>query len=128
MIFAIVAAFLAYNKAKASGRKGWVWALAGLAVYIGTQLLIGVAAGMIILVGMFALGWPESMLTAYELPINIIAIAGAFAATWGLLKFLDRVPREEYAGTPPPPPPTFAYEQPVSQPVERSGDLHRDNR
>ena len=108
MIFAIVAAFLAYKKALSSGRKGWVWGLAGLAVYIDVQLLIGVAAGMIIMVGILALGWPESAISDYELPINIVAVAGAFAATWGLLKFLDRIPQEEaYASTPPPPPPTF---------------------
>ena len=116
MIFAIVAAVLAYQRAQASGRKGWVWAIAGLAVYIGVQLLIGVAAGMIIMVGILALDWPESAITDYELPINIVAIAFAFAATWGLLKFLDRMPREEVVMQPPPPPPTFSSEPAVTPP------------
>lgn len=74
------------------------------------------------------MGWPESAFTDYEFPINIVAIVGALAATWGLLKFLDRIPQEEVAVMPPPPPPTFSHEQPASQPVERDDDLHGDNR
>ncbi|MDI1242229.1 MAG: hypothetical protein PSX80_09950 [bacterium] len=118
MLLAIVAAVLAYQKAKASGRNPWLWAFIGVAVYIGVQLLIGVAAGMLILVGIAVLGWSESAFTAYELPINIVAIIGALAATWGLLKFLDRVPAEEIAA-PPPPPPTFSYQEPTAPHADR---------
>jgi hypothetical protein len=127
MLLAIVAAVLAYQKAKASGRNAWLWAFIGVAVYIGAQLLVGLGAGVILAIGVGFMGWPESAFTDYELPINIVAIIGALAATWGLLKFLDRIPQEEAYASPPPPPPTFAYEQPASQP-ERSDDLHRDNR
>lgn len=119
MIFAIVAAVLAYQRAQASGRKGWVWAIAGLGVYIGVQLLVGMAAGMIIMVGVLAFRWSESTISDYELPINIVAIAAAFAATWGLLKFLDRPRREEVAAMPPPPPPTFSSE---SSPIDDRRD------
>ena len=126
MLLAIVAAVLAYQKAKASGRNAWLWAFIGVAVFIGAQLLVGLGAAVILAIGVGFMGWPESAFTDYELPINIVAAIGALAATWGLLKFLDRIPQEAaYAS--PPPPPTFAYEQTAPHP-ERSDDLHPDNR
>ncbi|MEO5860281.1 MAG: hypothetical protein ABIR33_15195 [Pyrinomonadaceae bacterium] len=119
MLLAVIAAVLAYQKAKASGRNPWLWAFIGVGVYIGVQLLIGVAAGVLILIGIALFGWSESAFTAYELPINIVAIIGALAATWGLMKFLDRMPNEEYAA-PPPPPPTFSYEESDAPPTNRA--------
>lgn len=112
MLLAIVAAVLAYQKAKASGRNPWLWAFIGVAVYIGVQLLIGVAAGMVILMGVALFGWSETAFASYEIVINIVAIIGALAATWGLLKYLDRLPQEEAYALPPPPPPTFSREEP----------------
>ena len=108
MLLAIVAAVLAYQKARASGRKGWLWAFIGVAVFIGAQLLVGLGAAVILAIGVGVMGWPESAFTDYALPINIVAIIGALAATWGLLKFLDRIPEEEAYVSPPPPPPTFS--------------------
>lgn len=125
MLLAIIAAVLAYQKAKASGRNPWLWAFIGVAVYIGVQLLIGVAAGLLILVGVALFGWSESAFTSYEMVINIVAIIGALAATWVLLKYLDRLPPEEaYLSPPPPPPPSFGNQQPA----EGNVDLHGDNR
>lgn len=48
MLLAIIAAVLAYQKAKASGRNAWLWAFIGVAVYIGAQLLVGLGAGVIL--------------------------------------------------------------------------------
>ena len=128
MLLAIIAAVLAYRKANASGRSPWLWAFIGIAVYIGAQLLVGLGAGVILAIGVGAMGWPESAFTDYEFPINIVAIIGALAATWGLLKFRDRVPREESYVMPPPPPPTFSYGEPAAPSAERVDDLHGDNR
>jgi hypothetical protein len=119
MLLAIVAAVLAYQKAKASGRNAWLWAFIGVAVYIGAQLLVGLGAGVLLAIGVGLMGWPESAFTDYELPINIVAIVGALAATWGLLKFLDRIPQEEVPVMPPPPPPTFSYGEAATPPAER---------
>lgn len=121
MILAIIAAVLAYQKAKATGRSPWLWAFIGIAVYIGAQLLVGLAAGMVILVGIAGLGWPESAVADYELLINIVAIVFALAATWGLLKFLDRVPQDAPM-MPPPPPPTFGQDTPAASPSTERAD------
>ena len=128
MLLAIIAAVLAYQKAKATGRNAWLWVFIGIGVYIGVQLLVGVAAGVLIAVGVAGMGWPESAFTDYELLINIVAIIFALAATWGMLKFLDRIPQEEAYAAPPPPPPTFSHEPSATPSAERSEDLHGDNR
>ena len=121
MILAIVFAILAYQKAKASGRSGWLWAFIALAVYIGVQLLAGLAIGVLLGIGVAVMGWPESVFTAYEIVINIVAIVGAIVASWLLLKYLDRVPDEQpMMMPPPPPPPTFSNEQGAAPYAERA--------
>lgn len=45
MIFAIVAAILAYNTANSAGRKGGWWALIALVAFIGSQLIVGATIG-----------------------------------------------------------------------------------
>ena len=59
MILAIVFAILAYQKAKASGRNGWLWVFIAIAVYIGVQLLAGLAIGVVLAIGVGLMGWPE---------------------------------------------------------------------
>jgi len=107
MIIAILIAVLAYRKANENGRNGILWAIVGLAVFIGTQLLVGAAIGVFFLVGMAMWDWPESMFESYTWPINIVAIVAAGLASWGLLAFLGRQPRSEPGVNQPPPPPSF---------------------
>ena len=59
MILAIIFAVLAYQKAKASGRNAWLWVFIAIGVYIGVQLLPGVAIGVVLAIGVGLLGWPE---------------------------------------------------------------------
>ena len=107
MILAIITAWLAYKRAKASGRNPWLWAFIGIAVYIGAQILMGVPIAIFLAIGIMLFGWPESAFTDYEIPLNIVGVIGAIFASWLLLKYLDRIPDEEIVETPPPPPPTF---------------------
>ena len=114
MILAIVFAVLAYQRAKASGRNGWLWAFLAIGVYVGVQLVIGLAVGFGLGVGVAAFGWPESVFTDYEIVINIVAIVFAVAASWLMLKYLDRMPEEAPIGMAPPPPPSFTSAEPPS--------------
>jgi len=108
MIFAIVTAILAYQRAKETGRNAWLWAIIGASVYIGSQLIVGLAVGVFLGFGVAFLDWPESVFEDYQLGITILGLLGAIAASWLLIKFLSRVPAEEPMMTaPPPPPPQF---------------------
>ena len=117
MILAIITAVLAYRKAVENGRNGLLWAVAGVGVFIGAQLLVGLAIGVFLGFGVAFMDWPETVFEKYTLPINIVAIAAALLASWLLLKFLGRQPKQEIAYGSPPPPPDFSgtgSEQPDS--------------
>lgn len=106
MLFAIIAAWLAYKKAKETNRNAVLWAFIAVAVFIGTQLLVGVGAGIVIGIGIAAGNWAEDTFDKYSVLINLVAIIASFLSTWGLLRFIGTTPKthtEEY--NPPPPPP-----------------------
>lgn len=105
MLIAIITALVAYNKAKANGRNGWLWAIVAAVVFIGTQfftaLVIGIGLGILVAIGQAS----DSIADDGELIINIIAIVASLVASWLLFKYLDR-PRfitEDLGGPPPPP-------------------------
>ena len=109
MIFAIVAAILAYRKARDSGRNGWLWALAAAGVFIGTQWIVSIGAGIFLGLGIALFDWSENIFddTMYIGPITVVAIAASIFATWLLLRYLDKPTAEEQPADLPPPPPTF---------------------
>jgi hypothetical protein len=119
MIFAIVTAILAYQRAKEGGRNGWVWAIVGAVVYVGTQLLVGLAAGVFLGFGVALLGWSESVFEDYEILITLLGLGGAIAASWLLIKFLSRIHYEEPIMMPSPPPPPRSFGEIPGTPEEK---------
>jgi hypothetical protein len=107
MIFAIVAAILGYQKAKNAGRSGWLWAFIAAVTFIGTQFVAALGLGLILGVILGVTDRPEEDYKIAEFAITAVAVILSLAATWLLLRFLDRVPPEEMSITPPPPPPDF---------------------
>lgn len=106
MILAIITAWLAYKRAKETGRNGWLWALIGALVFIGTQLTVGLGIGVFLGLGIEVMDWPESVLDDYGWAGNLIAIAASCLASWLLLRYLGKRPPID-SFTPPPPPPSF---------------------
>lgn len=92
MVFAIITAWLAYKRAKLTGRNPIVWALAGAGVYIGTQLIVSLVLGLILGMIIVVLHLSESLLDTLSIPLTIVAIAASFFTSWLLLKYLDRNP------------------------------------
>jgi hypothetical protein len=112
MIFAIVVAIWAYRRANENGRNGLLWALAAVATWIGTQLIVSVGAGIAAGMGIELLGWPEDLYdsSGFTAAITILAIVMSILATWLLFKFMSRPVDAEPipVGSPePPPPPVF---------------------
>jgi hypothetical protein len=107
MIFAIVAAIVAYRMAKNNGRNGWLWALAAAGVFIGTQWIVSLAAGLFLGIGIALFGWSESILddSLYFGPIAVAAFGASVLTTWLLLRYVNKpIVEEQEPGTPPPPP------------------------
>ncbi len=111
MILALLFAYYGYKKAEAAGRNGIAWALIALAVFIGTQLLIGLAIGIFLGFGIEAFGWSDSLIENYAMLINIAAIIGGLIGGFAVLWYLGREPATNQYVTPPPPPPNFGGEQ-----------------
>lgn len=107
MIIAIVFAYLAYKKAKDAGRSGIAWALIAAGVFIGTQMVVGMASGLFLGLGAQLWGWSQSAVDGYSIVATIVAIAVSIAAGWLVLRYLDRVPETERFTPPPPPPGSF---------------------
>ena len=107
MIFAIVAAVLAYRRANENGRNGWLWAFIAAAVFVGTQLVISLGAGVVMGLGVALFGWSEAIFddTLYVGPITVLSIGASIGATWLLLRYLDRPAVPDASDLPPPPPP-----------------------
>ncbi len=107
MVFALITAWLAYKRAQANGRNAILWAFAGAAVFIATQLLVSLGCGVFFGFGIALFGWSENIYDKAAVPVTIVAIAASFAASWLLLRYLDRNTSAENPDDAPPPPPSF---------------------
>lgn len=108
MLLAIITAWLAYKRAKEHGRNPFLWAFIGGATFIGTQLLVSLGFGIVLGIGVEVWGWSETVYDDFGIPITIAAIVSSFLASWVLLRWLDKAPREEKFTPPPPPPQDFS--------------------
>jgi membrane protein insertase Oxa1/YidC/SpoIIIJ len=107
MIFAIISAWLAYKKAKATNRNALLWAFIAAATFIGTQLVTTFALGVALGLGIGFFGWSPDILDSYNIPITILAVVTSFGSTWLVLRYLDKIPEEQTFTEPPPPPTDF---------------------
>ncbi|MBK8466086.1 MAG: hypothetical protein IPL32_09655 [Chloracidobacterium sp.] len=106
MILVILAIWFGYKKARDSGRNPWLWAAISGGIFIGTQLLVGLGFGVLIVIGQELWGWDDRAFDNYSLLANIPAIILSIVALWLVFRFLDRIP-EDPPQSQPPPPPTF---------------------
>ena len=113
MIIALVVAYLAYKYANENGRNGILWALAGIAVFIGTQMLVTFGGGILIGIGAGVLGWGEGAYDdpALVWPITLLAIVISVFNSWLLLRYVSKPVESEPAIIQPPPPPTFGDDE-----------------
>lgn len=107
MLLAILAIWFGYKKALDSGRNGVLWAFICGGAYIGVQLMVGLAIGAFLGIGIAAWGWPETIFDDYQILISIVSIVFAIATILIIFRYLDRIP-DEPVEMKPPPPPTFS--------------------
>jgi hypothetical protein len=107
MILAIIFIILAYRRAKAAGKSGPLWGLIAGGVFIGTQLLVGLGAGIILTIYVVATTGSEVVSEGWWMLVNIVAIVISLIVTGYTLTYIDRIPNEAYEPTAPPPPPVF---------------------
>lgn len=103
----MLAAFMAYKKAKSTGRSGILWAAITVGVYIGIQLAFALGIGVFLGVGVELLSWSETVYVDYNLLITAVCVAVSFGGVWLVFRHLDKLPDDEEVIAAPPPPPTF---------------------
>ncbi|MCY7348058.1 MAG: hypothetical protein LH614_17840 [Pyrinomonadaceae bacterium] len=103
-VFAIISFSIAYRRAKATGRSGYLWGIIATATFIGTGLSL--TFGFSVFLGMgIELGWSENTLETYTIICAITSMVASFGTTWLILHKLNETSEETLSE--PPPPPTF---------------------
>jgi len=92
VVLFILAAFMAYRKAKSTGRNGFLWAAITAGVYIGIQLLLGIGIGLFLAVGVEFFGWSEAVYTDYNLLISAICVVASFGGVWLVFRIWTNCP------------------------------------
>ena len=105
MILAIIAAWLAYKKAKIAKRNAILWAFITAGAFIGTQAIVSIGLSVFIEIVVQSTKISDSYGNVGFL-ITGLSLVASFIVMWRILLFLDGVP-EEKPFTPPPSPPTF---------------------
>ena len=106
MLFAILAAWFGYKRAKQTGRNGFLWGFIAAGVFIGTQLLIALGIGILLAFGVEIWGWSETVYDDYNAVVTVISIVTSFISLFFVFRYLDKV-SEQPSINEPPSPPTF---------------------
>lgn len=93
--------------AREQGRSALGWSLLGIATWIGVEILVTFAAGIIYGLGAILLGWPRVMPPGAKLTAYILALVTAIGSVTILSRILSRKPKELVS---PPLPPDFHSE------------------
>lgn len=104
MIFAIVAAWLAYKRAQESNRNAILWAVVTAGAFVGTQLVVGLGVGVFLGLGIAFWGWSETIIEDYNIGITLVAVAASIGVAALILRYLGKIPEETTYVEPPQPP------------------------
>jgi ABC-type Co2+ transport system permease subunit len=107
MLLAILFAYYGYKKGNDSGRNGVLWGFIALAVFIVSQLVVGLLLGVAVGIGVVAFGWSDTVFDDFDILFRIVGIVAGIIGGYFVLKYLDRLPPDETYNAPPPPP-TFS--------------------
>jgi len=107
MILAIIAFWLGYKKAKATGRNPWLWSAACGFTFIGAQVIVGFLLGFTAEIFKITGGSTEGWFFNNYGVITVTSLVASFLALWLVFRYLDRPIQQPFIDQPPPPP-TFS--------------------
>jgi hypothetical protein len=90
--------------ARERGRNPVAWSLIAIVLWIGTEVVVLFAIGVIYAIVALLFGWGEDIPAGLRLIAYIIALLAALTSAWVLQKYLLGSPQKIM---PPPPPPMF---------------------
>ncbi len=113
MLLTIFAFYFGYKKAKATGRNAVLWAFICGLTFIGVQIIVPLAIGIFLGLGIGIFGWSESIYDDWTWLITLVSVGASIVALLILFRILDKVPDDPQPELPPPPPPsTFEQDTP----------------
>ena len=90
--------------ARERGRNPFAWSLIAIVLWIGTELVVLFAIGVMYAIVALLMDWGEDVPAGLRLIAYIIALLAALTSVWFLKKYLLGSPHKIM---PPPPPPMF---------------------
>jgi hypothetical protein len=91
IIFVIIAAVFVYRTAKSNGHKPVLWTVIAVVAFLGVQIGIGLAAGLVIVLGTMLWGWSPFMVEGYGFLISIVALVPAIGVVMLVLRHVNKV-------------------------------------
>ena len=111
LIFIVVLSIQIYRTARDNRYNAPTWTAVTAVGFFVIQFLVGLAVGVILLLGASFLDWSPTLLTDYQLFVSLVAMVPAFVFVWLIWRHVNVIRDDGTAPEPPPPPPTFNSEQ-----------------
>src|SRR3977135_846226 len=89
--------------ARERNRSALAWSLIGIGAWIGAELIVGFALGVVHAVGILMWGWPRQS-QGFGILTYVLALVAALISVTVVSRILMRKSREESFELPPPPP------------------------
>lgn len=95
--------------ARERNRSAVAWSLFGIGAWIGAEVVVIFAGGLLYGIGIFMFGWSEDIPTGVQLLLYVLALAAALGSVSIMRRILQSRSSEKFEPLPPPPP-TFSQE------------------
>ena len=102
-VFAIISFSIAYRRAKAIGRSGYLWGVIAAATFILTGISLTFGCRIFLGVGTELWSWSKNTVEIYIIISSIISWVASFGTTWLILRKLRKTSKEILSKSPPPP-------------------------
>jgi hypothetical protein len=89
--------------ARERNRSALAWSLIGIGAWIGAEVVVGFALGVVHAVGILVWGWPPQS-PGFSILTYVLALVAALISVTVVSRVLTRKTREESFQLPPPPP------------------------
>jgi uncharacterized integral membrane protein len=90
--------------ARERNRSALTWSLIAIGAWIGAELLVGFAFGLVYAIGGILFGWSEDIPAGVTLLLYILALGAAIGSLGIVRRILSSKGAERYEPLPPPPP------------------------
>lgn len=115
LVFIVVLSIQIYRTARDNGYNAPMWTAVTAVGFFIIQFVVGLAVGLVLLLGAYFWDWPTTLIEDYQFFIGLVAMIPAFIFVWLIWRHVNVI-RDDETAPGPPPPPTFNDDQ--SRPLD----------